>query len=332
VSTALAISGWHRLGPAGGTGAALPDTPLPPGPPPVLVDVDVRARLGRKGTSFYDRVTGFAVVACDAAIRDAGLLVDDGNRARVGIVLGTTVGSFRSTSDYSRETLVQQKPYLVNPMLFPNTVMNCAAGQAAIRLRLRGVNATVAGGRIAVHHALRFAQNAMDRMAMDAMLVGAVEEFSPHRAWNAHLTSPSTGTAEGGAVFVLERGPARTGVHLLGVAAGFGWRERAPAALGGCVARVLAEAGVASRAVSLVVTGGAETGLGSEYAVAADVLSTRPRHLAPAAELGECDAATGALSLAAALEVLAREPDTVALFTAAGPDGGVAAGLVGRPR
>jgi len=112
-----------------------------------LVDFDVRQVLGRKGTSFLDRRSGLALVACAEAIGDSGLVINDGNRTRIGIMLGTTWGSLKAMSDYTKETLVEQRPYLVNPGLFPNTVMNCAAGQAAIWYRVRGVNATIAGGR-----------------------------------------------------------------------------------------------------------------------------------------------------------------------------------------
>ncbi|NUT37513.1 MAG: beta-ketoacyl synthase, partial [Hamadaea sp.] len=207
--TGLLITG------AGVLSAAEPH-PVDPGLPrpeaPVIDGFDVRAHLGRKGTSFYDRSTALAVVACQQALQDGAVEVADDNRARVGVVLGTTVGSFQSTSDYSRDTLVQEKPYLVNPVLFPNTVMNCAAGQAAIRFGLRGVNATIAGGRLAFHHALRHAAMSLRRQAADIVLVGAVEEHSPHRAWAAEISSGGASVAgEAAGVFVVERaeGPRR---------------------------------------------------------------------------------------------------------------------------
>src|SRR5207248_2320963 len=80
--------------------------------------------------------------AGERELEDGGLEVDDRGRGRVGVVLGTTVGSLRSMSDYTRETLIEERPYLVSPALFPNTVMNCAAGQSAIRHGLAGINAT----------------------------------------------------------------------------------------------------------------------------------------------------------------------------------------------
>lgn len=342
--TGLTITGRGLLGPAGAADTAgMSSEPLPTGQAPVLADFDVRAHLGRKGTSFYDRVTALAVVACDAALRDGDVSPDPVARARIGVALGTTVGSFKSTSDYTRETLVQERPYLVNPVLFPNTIMNCAAGQAAIRFGLRGVNATIAGGPIAFHSALRYAANALRRGDAATMLVGAAEEYSPHRAWNAHLAATgvdgaprSTLAAEGAAVFVVERsdGPQRPGAvpvaEIPAIATAFGWGDAAGPALAGCVRRVLAAAGVEASEVSLVLTG--ESGLDdvSEYGPATEALGRRPERVALAESLGRCDAATAALGLAHLLDRFesAAGSAQTALLTARTPEGGVAAALV----
>lgn len=104
-----------------------------------------RELLGRKGTRSMDRVTGLAVAA-------VGRLLDDGHGARIpgldedtGLVLGTSNGSVGSIMSFTRDSLTEDRPYLVDPARFPNTVMNCAAGQSAIRHGLRGPNVTIAG-------------------------------------------------------------------------------------------------------------------------------------------------------------------------------------------
>jgi 3-oxoacyl-[acyl-carrier-protein] synthase II len=322
--TALAITGWSMVAPSAPAHVeGMFEEPLPSPSSPVLVDFDVRTRLGRKGTSFYDRATALAVVACGEALGNGGVVVDDVTRTRIGVVLGTTLGSFKSTSDYSRETLVQEKPYLVNPVLFPNTVMNCAAGQAAIRFGLRGVNATIAGGPLAFHHALRYAANALHRAYAETMLVGAVEEFSPHRAWNTHLTSGGV-AGEGAAVFVVERPDTKrpTVAEVLATATGFGWRDAGDAALTGCVRRILATAGVCAADVSLVVVGDGDP----EYLPAVEALGHRPERVCVTATHGSCDAASGALALA-----LALGHHGLAVLTARTADGGVGAALVRCP-
>ncbi len=320
------------------------DESLPTETAPALVDFDVRTHLGRKGTVFYDRCTALAVVACGAALRDADVTVDDSTRSRIGIVLGTTLGSFRSTSDYSRDTLVQDKPYQVNPGLFPNTVMNCAAGQAAIRFGLKGVNATVAGGRLAFHQALKYAANVIGHGYADTMLVGAVEEYSPHRAWATHLTAPGQVAGEAAVVFVVERAErwrrcsaGRPLAKVLSVVTGFGAGTAADSALAGCVRGSLEAASASTSDVDVVLTG-SRSDDPTEYMIATEALGRQPQRWAMRGALGDCGAATCALGLGAVLARFYRSigtsrsaPET-ALLTARTADGGAAAALVARSR
>ena len=221
----LAITGWSVISPAG-VGAdqfssmlasdavgpvdasGLFEDPLPRPDAYAIVDFNIRDYVGRKGSSTYDRSTSLSTVACQLALADTDLKVDDDNRSRVGIVLGTTAGSAKSTSDYSRESFTQKRPYLVNPLLFPNAVMNCAAGQAAIRYGLKGVNATLASGELAAVTVLRYARTLVAGDYADALLVGAVEEFSPHSAWATHFAMQEAGATtpngEGAAAFMVE--------------------------------------------------------------------------------------------------------------------------------
>lgn len=326
---ALALTGWGAVSSAGigiaALAAALARRHLPPAPVDrlypgqlpgphgyALVDFNVRELLGRKGTSFLDRATALALVACGEALASAGLPVDDGNRSRIGVALGTTVGSLRSSSDYSRETLQADRPYLVNPVLFPNTVMNCAAGQVAIRYGLRGVNSTVAGGRLGFLAALRYAANALSRGYADAMLVGAVEEFTPHTAWAHHRLGRPGLPGEASVVFLLEplsrahRAGRRPLATIGAVAAAYhpgGDRQGMGRGLAACSDRALHRAGRPVESAIYLTT--AEPGDGD----AGDIEAAALTALGPAASqtlavrevFGDCGAANGALHLGALL-------------------------------
>ncbi|GHH19676.1 beta-ketoacyl synthase N-terminal-like domain-containing protein [Streptomyces lanatus] len=301
-----------------------------------LPDFRARDHLGRKGTRFFDRATALALVACDRALADTALTVTDTNRGKVGLVLGTTSGSVKSTSDFSRDTITQQRPYLVNPVLFPNAVMNCAAGQAAIWYGLKGVNTTLAAGRLAGITALRYASRGLSWGDADALLVGAVEEFSPHNAWLTHATGSSAPVGEGAAVFVLERGEAllssgrRPDAELLAVASAYA-DPTAPAefteAFAACVRQALHKAEVDPADLWAVAPSSAdpvETG-------ALDAAGAGARHLPVTRLLGECRAAQGALQLAAVLAHHRRgtAPEGgPALITSFTPEGTIGAAVV----
>lgn len=347
----LVIAGWGAVC-AAGVGAARLREALAGGPrPPADISglypqqmpaavahaypgFDVRALLGRKGTSFFDRATALAVVACGQAIEDSGLVVDDDSRDRVGIALGTTLGSFQSSSDYSRETLVADRPYQVNPVLFPNTVMNCPAGQSAIRYGLRGVNSTIATGRVGFLGALRYASNVLRRGYADAMLVGTVEEFTPHAAWTHYRLNRAGVPGEAAVVYVLRPGGA--GHQLMPVVSGFAAGSAGAdvsGALAACIRRALDRAGAAPEDVGLLATGelsdpGAEE---IEDAAAANVFAELPvRRIKVRDTFGDCGAANGALHLAAMLTGESDGAATAPVAVLAGwtPDGAVAAAVL----
>lgn len=309
-----------------------------------LLDFDVRARLGRKGTGALDRRTALVLVACRQALEESALAVSDANRQRIGVVIGTTWGSLTAMSDYTKESLLEERPYLVEPARFPNTVMNCAAGQAAIWHGLKGVNATIAGGALAFLNVLDYVDNLLRGGYADTLLAGAVEEFTPHTAWAHHLMhGDATPAGEAALMFVVERAHAARSAgrqvvaEVLAVTTGF-----APAtasgrhldvALAGCIRRVLARAALDPHVVERVVlSGGVDTGEPHEIRALATVFgATIPPTSAPQTIFGACQAATGALQLATAIALQrleARSRRQVALLTGWTPDGAVGAALV----
>ncbi|MFB7614713.1 beta-ketoacyl synthase N-terminal-like domain-containing protein [Kitasatospora sp. NPDC056181] len=363
MSTALAITGFGVLSGAGigprALAAALDaqrpepadvsgmfEDPLPHPRAHALVDFDPRAHLGRKGTSFFDRSTALSMVACKEALADSDLAVDDDNRARVGITLGTTAGSAKSTSDYSRDTFTQDRPYLVNPLLFPNAVMNCAAGQAAIRYGLQGVNATIAGGPMAMLNVLRYSRNLIGCGYVDALLTGAVEEFSPQSAWAVQYGQAARGgdlpPGEGAAVFVVESADAvraadrRMDAEVLAVEVGV-FDPAEPGAVGAglarCIRRALEAAGIPAAGVVTVAT--AANGMTSldelEEAAIDAVLGAGTPRLRVKEATGEAFSASGAFQLAALLARHRADPardGEISLITTRSADGAVGAALV----
>jgi 3-oxoacyl-[acyl-carrier-protein] synthase II len=166
---------------------------------------NIADHIGNKGTRHYDRTTELSVVTSGMILKET--LTSD--RSNFGVVLGTSMGSIKSISDFGCESLLNERPYLVNPMDFPNTVMNCAASQVAIRYGCKGLNATVSGGQLASLNALHYALTVLEMGYASTLLVGAVEEFCDKSAWgfyHAGLLSDNQfpGIGEGCAMFLLE--------------------------------------------------------------------------------------------------------------------------------
>ncbi|MFD0652951.1 beta-ketoacyl synthase N-terminal-like domain-containing protein [Streptomyces malaysiensis subsp. malaysiensis] len=171
-------------------------------------DLVIKEVLGRKGTRSMDRVTGLAVATVRELVTGEEGAAESG--ADVALVLGTTTGSAQSMMDITRDTLIHEKPFYIDPSHIPNAIMNCPAGQCAIWYGLKGPNTTVAAGRSSGLIALNYARRLLASGRAMTVLCGAVEEYSPARAWLEWHTrgEDETGVVLGEGCAVLRLRPA----------------------------------------------------------------------------------------------------------------------------
>ncbi|MEE1756663.1 beta-ketoacyl synthase N-terminal-like domain-containing protein [Streptomyces sp. SP18CS02] len=322
------------LGPAEADG--LPDAVR------VVPDFRIADHVGRKGTRHLDRTTALGLAAAAVLRSSAGASPDDPGWAATGVVLGSTSGSVRSSSEFARDTHVEDRPYLVNAAAFPNTVMNSVTGQVAIWHGLRGINATLSGGTTATLAAFRYARNALTQGHADRLLVGGVEELCPQTAWGWAATgalAPGTPVGEGAALFAVEDAEAAREAgttvlaEVLACETAFvpeGVRPGLTGALADCIDRALRRSGVDASEVALVAPGA--DGLialeGAEQRALRRVLGDREVEEVRVKDVvGEAYSADGALQVAAVLAHWQGTPadgGRIALVTGLGHDGNVA--------
>jgi 3-oxoacyl-[acyl-carrier-protein] synthase II len=135
--------------------------------------------LGNKGIRVLDRVARLLSVAAHMALCGSNLARADAGEAdpELGIVWGTMLGSVHSIASFDWSGLVDGPNY-VNPMDFPNTVINSAAGQAAIKFKLGGVNSTLCAGGASGLYALHYAAEFLRLGRARVLLAGGAEELS----------------------------------------------------------------------------------------------------------------------------------------------------------
>ncbi|MFF2746222.1 beta-ketoacyl synthase N-terminal-like domain-containing protein [Kitasatospora sp. NPDC058048] len=277
----------------------------------VVPGFDPRTVLGRKGTRSMDRVTGLAVTAVGALLDDGGRNRAVGTGERAALALGTTTGSAQSMLDFTRDSFTGEMPFFVDPAKFPNTVMNCAAGQCAIWYQLKGPNATIAGGRVAGLHALSYSRRLLGAGRAQTVLCGAAEEFSAARAWLEHHAAEGAGAAalgEGCAVLLVEP-PADEGAEqpvlaeVLAVELGVALDGDVRPALARTLRRALDQAGIEPGRVAVVARSGAPGPEGdAECAALHEVLGGADAvDLTPAELIGDTGAAAAAFQAAALL-------------------------------
>ncbi|MEO8246475.1 MAG: beta-ketoacyl-ACP synthase II [Chloroflexota bacterium] len=143
-------------------------------------DFDARQYMDGPDVRRHDRNTHFAVAAAGEALRDAGLLGDDGHVVRevdadrFGMVVGTGIGGIGMISD-GVKTLLERGPGRVSPFLLPHMIPDAASGMVAIQYGLRGPNMAVVSACATGGHAIGEAMEAIVRGQADMMLGAGTE-------------------------------------------------------------------------------------------------------------------------------------------------------------
>lgn len=103
----------------------------------VVRDFDADARFGRKEARRMDRFCQFALAAAEDAIQDAGLKLDQVNKERMGVYVGSGIGGI-STLMEQAEVLRTRGVSRVSPLLVPMMISNMAAAMISIRTGAEG--------------------------------------------------------------------------------------------------------------------------------------------------------------------------------------------------
>lgn len=135
---------------------------------------DAAALFGTRDARKMDRFTQLATAATIEALEQSGLKIDESNRDRVGVVIGTGIGGIGTLMEQA-EILRDRGPERVSPFLVPMMISDSAPGMLAIRFGVRGPNMAIATACASGNNAIGEAMEMIRRGAADAMIAGGSE-------------------------------------------------------------------------------------------------------------------------------------------------------------
>lgn len=137
-------------------------------------DFDPKQYMDPKAAKRMEKFCQFAVCAAKEAIEDAGLNMEQEDPFRVGVSVGSGIGSLQSVErEYSK--MLQKGPNRVNPLLVPLMISNMAAGNVSIQFGMKGKCINVVTACATGTHSIGEAFRTIQYGDADVMIAGGTE-------------------------------------------------------------------------------------------------------------------------------------------------------------
>lgn len=121
-----------------------------------------------------DRFVQFAVATGQMLVEHSGLVIDESNADRVGVLLGVGLGGL-DTIEVFHTKLMEAGPNRVSPFMIPMLISNMAPGQVSIFTGAKGPNVVMTSACASGTHAIGYAFSEIKLGRIDAAITGGVE-------------------------------------------------------------------------------------------------------------------------------------------------------------
>ena len=142
-----------------------------------LPEIDFKAFVKPANLRRMDRIGKIVVSAVRLAVDDSGLNLKEEDSSRIGISIGTGLGSSDTVDQFFR-SLLKEGPTGAAPLLFQTAVPNAITSHCAIEYGIKGVNITFSHKESSTEMAMAFAYRLLREGRGDIVLAGGGDELS----------------------------------------------------------------------------------------------------------------------------------------------------------
>ena len=137
-------------------------------------DFEPKKYMDPKAAKRMEQFCQFAVIAAKEALEDAGIDMTNEDPFRVGVSVGSGIGSLQSIErEYKK--LLDKGPGRINPLLVPLMICNMAAGNISIQFGLKGKCINVVTACATGTHSIGEAFRSIQYGEADVMVAGGTE-------------------------------------------------------------------------------------------------------------------------------------------------------------
>ncbi len=259
-------------------------------------DFNAEEYIDKKEIKKMDLFIQYALAAAHYAMEDSGLVINDENAERVGVLVGAGLGGLPTIEKY-HTLLAEGGPKKISPFFIPMLIINLAPGHISIKYGAKGPNISSVSACATSTHSIGDAYHIIKRGDADAMIAGGAESvitplgiggFAAMKALSDRNDDPQTASrpfdknrdgfvmGEGAGIVVLEEyeSAKARGAKIYAEIVGYGMSgdayhltAPAPGGEGGARAMKMAlkNAGVAPEQVSYINAHGTSTPMGDMY-------------------------------------------------------------------
>ena len=130
--------------------------------------------LSPKEIRRIDPFIQYALTASDQAIKDADLSLDEVEKTRIGVSIGSGIGGLGSIEDNAL-ILKDKGPRKISPFFVPGAIINMASGNVAIKYNLQGPNISIVSACSSAGHSIGYSARTISYGDADIMITGGAE-------------------------------------------------------------------------------------------------------------------------------------------------------------